>query len=77
MIYEPQIFFGVGICDVISDHRMALNLYNVTTNRLQSGEERFDGLLLTLAQQLTASGEPGIDPILDTYFSFLRCVDFA
>lgn len=35
-------------------------------------EEQFDPLLLGLASQITRAHGPGVEPLLDTYFSFLR-----
>lgn len=35
-------------------------------------DERFDAILLSLAQNVSASKGPGLDPILDTFFGFLR-----
>jgi hypothetical protein len=35
-------------------------------------EEQFDPLLLGLASQITRAHGPGVEPLLDVYFSFLR-----
>jgi hypothetical protein len=35
-------------------------------------DERFDGVLLGLAQQVSQNEGPGIDPLLEVFFSFLR-----
>jgi len=37
-----------------------------------SRDDRFDGVLLSLAQNISSTQGPGLDPILDTFFSFLR-----
>ena len=35
-------------------------------------DDRFDGILLSLAQNISATKGPGLDPMLETFFSFLR-----
>ena len=35
-------------------------------------DDRFDGVLLSLAQNISATKGPGLDPILETFFSFMR-----
>lgn len=37
-----------------------------------NADDRFDAVLLSLAQNISAVKGPGLDPILETFFSFLR-----
>jgi hypothetical protein len=39
---------------------------------MAGNDDRFDAVLLSLAQNVTAVKGPGLDPLLETFFSFLR-----
>ena len=39
---------------------------------MSSVDERFDAVLLSMAQNVSQAKGPGLDPILETFFSFLR-----
>jgi len=41
-------------------------------SKTSAEDERFDTVLLNLAQQITAAKGPGLDPLLESFFGFLR-----